>query len=909
MERGMDVVETRCASRSFFPNFFLVTLFLVPPHILCPPKAAFPRTMMSVVVHSENPAEATPPEPRRFTPGSREDSCGVPVSPCLDNGRSHLACDSCRREHRRRREFQPASTTVERGGFQLVSTSVERVTSRATRVAASIIVIVVNSSRLRPPPVEPGEFQVAATSVDSALVNSSPSRAPSVEPGTFQVSATSVERIFACGSVAFTSRSPLAASTLYARCIPAGAALVTDDALTSSSSFVCTQHIVVGVVWVVLVTNAEHTQAYPVFIALLCYPYETPSSTNVLIPRPWFKPMRDALHIQRSETSIPHLQTQHATASAPARLREGPTANLKTRFLQCSCDPTYIAYLLEQFKPVSQLIKRFYWQSEIMPAFDRVLVGISSIALWLQTNFSDVWPEPYEVLPQGFDMSKVASLSVMDQSFTIPDSLELYPNFPREVLKPNATEHKALYDLAMTFTSLHQLFCHDTVGEVEDRPFADAVLTSVVLLASQIPEEESWDRVLPIPTRQHLLIPASSSLGLVAVSDPVLDVWPPPVLVFKVAPSTPAIAETGHSGLSGPGIPSSGLSFGTPSPALSPPKPAVSTASVSHPADAFAAPILEGKTIIPPSGDAESGPSGEGNASAEDPFVDPTPASSSTAALVMAALTLSTQAASRANSPKPVSPIPVDPPQLEPESSAPEPAASELFAGGGGGGGALRLLEVVRHPAHMVAVAKAPPSVLAEPDTSLEAVATGIEPEEPSAETKSARLSKRCREELEEADPEESSSDDDGKGRAKPESSDDGYISHVPQLVKKTRRVSRKNKEDPYVPNFDPVIFDQEFTTIAMNKLETDFRTLFKSGINVLVHRIGWMRELHPSQSQVSPFVISVPEGRKKEEGERREEVGSGSRQKGGTDKMPKWNPGEVEPRTTDIKTTTPQVE
>ncbi|KAK7057347.1 hypothetical protein R3P38DRAFT_2759616 [Favolaschia claudopus] len=46
---------------------------------------------------------------------------------------------------------------------------------------------------------------------------------------------------------------------------------------------------------------------------------------------------------------------------------------------------------------------------------------------------------------------------------------------------------------------------------------------------------------------------------------------------------------------------------------------------------------------------------------------------------------------------------------------------------------------------------------------------------------------------------------------------------------------------------------------------------------------------------------------RKKEEGERREEVGSGSRQKGGIDKMPKWNPGEVEPRTTDIKTTTPQ--
>ncbi|KAK6983972.1 hypothetical protein R3P38DRAFT_3456234 [Favolaschia claudopus] len=617
-------------------------------------------------------------------------------------------------------------------------------------------------------------------------------------------------------------------------------------------------------------------------------------------------------------------------------------------------NPTYIAHLLEQFKPVSQLIKRFYWQLEITPAFDRVLVGVSSIALWLQTNFSDVWAEPYDVLPQGFDMNKVVSLSVMDQGFTIPDSLEYYASFPREVLKPNALEHQALYNLrddpyfpalleacvenassaaGADYSPANQQFGHDSaVGEVEDRPFADAVLTSVVLLASRIPEDErpkAWDRAIPIPTRQHLLIPIFFSYPTsefvppgqflpwcqVGQEDPVEDAWrhhnPPDspasptgsgLQTPQVAPSTPAIAETpraGPSALSGSGIPGSGLSFGTPGPALSPPKPAVSTPSVSHPVDASAASILEGisrfspvpnwyrsdgppliispgKTVIPSTGNAESGPSGEGNASAEDPFVDPTPASSATAALVMAALTLSTQTVPSASPPGPASPIQVDPPQPEPESSAPELPTNEIYAhgGGGGGGGAGFYVDVPSAPpaapssrgrsasrsrgrgnrGTSVATRRST-RAKTKPDHSLEAAATGIEPEESSAETKSKRLSKRRREELEEADDEESSSDEDGepevspppkrrkvsqkasakgKGRAQSEPSDDGYVSHVPKLVKKTRGVSQKNKEDPYVPNFDPVIFDQEFATIAMNKLETDFRTLFKNGNNVL---------------------------------------------------------------------------
>ncbi|KAK7043558.1 hypothetical protein R3P38DRAFT_2767601 [Favolaschia claudopus] len=634
-------------------------------------------------------------------------------------------------------------------------------------------------------------------------------------------------------------------------------------------------------------------------------------------------------------------------------------------------NPTYIVYLLEQFKPVSQLIKRFYHHMEITPAFDRVLVGVSSIALWLQTNFPDVWAEPYEVLPQGFDLNKVTSLSVMDQSFTIPDSLEFYSDFPREVLKPNATEHKALYDLrddpnfpalleacvenassaagadvrtpldVSRRSDIRQLISrsamtlnefHEAVGDVQDRPFADAILTSVVLLASRIPEDErpkAWDRVLPIPERQHLLIPVFFSYPdaefipqgqflpwtQVGQEDPVVDAWrhhnPPDspasptgsgLQTPRVAPSTPAIAETpraGPSALSGPGIPGSGLSFGTPGPALSPPKPAVSTPSVSHPADASAASILEGisrfspvpnwyrsdgppliispgKTVIPPTGNAEPGPSGEGNASAEDPFVDPTPASSTTAALVMAALTLSTQTAPSASSPGPASPIQVDPPQPEPESSVPELAAHESLAGGGGGGGGGADSYVDEPPAAPTASSSRGRSssrsrgrgsrgtsvatrrstrTKIKPDNTLEAVATGLDPDESSAETKPARLSKRRRAELEEADDEESSSDEEGepevspppkrrkvsekasakgKGRAKSEESDDGYVSNVPKLVKRTRGVSQKNKEAPYVPNFDPVIFDQEFAAVALSKLETDFRTLFKDGNNVL---------------------------------------------------------------------------
>ncbi|KAK6992113.1 hypothetical protein R3P38DRAFT_2803161 [Favolaschia claudopus] len=115
-------------------------------------------------------------------------------------------------------------------------------------------------------------------------------------------------------------------------------------------------------------------------------------------------------------------------------------------------NPEYIMYLLNQFKPVSQLIKCFYWQLEITPAFDRVLVGVSSIALWLQTNYLNSWPNSYDFLPQGFDMGKVASaysgqLSIIDLSFTLPDTLEFYPRFPRKVLKPNATEHQALFNL------------------------------------------------------------------------------------------------------------------------------------------------------------------------------------------------------------------------------------------------------------------------------------------------------------------------------------------------------------------------------------------------------------------------------------------------------------------------------
>ncbi|KAK7012916.1 hypothetical protein R3P38DRAFT_3208423 [Favolaschia claudopus] len=189
------------------------------------------------------------------------------------NGCSSLACDSVAVSIIIRK-FQPALTSVERGEFLVAATSVERATSRATRsppgelqVAATSVERVNHHREFQlasPPVVERGGFQPVSTSVEraisrsspgliefnSALVISSPPRAPSSEPGTFQVTATSVERILACGSVApsilvsrfsvprlFISRSPLVASTLYARCIPVGAALVTDDALIRYSSF------------------------------------------------------------------------------------------------------------------------------------------------------------------------------------------------------------------------------------------------------------------------------------------------------------------------------------------------------------------------------------------------------------------------------------------------------------------------------------------------------------------------------------------------------------------------------------------------------------------------------------------------------------------------------------------------
>ncbi|KAK6992341.1 hypothetical protein R3P38DRAFT_3435590 [Favolaschia claudopus] len=212
MERGMDVVETRRASRSFFPDFFLVTPFLVPLHNLCPPKAAFSRTMMSVVVHSENPAEGG----QLWCSRLARDSV-APASTTVERSefrlvstsveRGHLARDSCRREHHRRREFQPASTTVERGEFRLVSTSVERVISRATRVAASSIIIVnyslprrrwlsaVDSSSFRHRSSESSRVRRAAASIIVMVVNYSRPRSPSFEPGELQVAATSVERV------------------------------------------------------------------------------------------------------------------------------------------------------------------------------------------------------------------------------------------------------------------------------------------------------------------------------------------------------------------------------------------------------------------------------------------------------------------------------------------------------------------------------------------------------------------------------------------------------------------------------------------------------------------------------------------------------------------------------------------
>ncbi|KAK6997380.1 hypothetical protein R3P38DRAFT_3624313 [Favolaschia claudopus] len=623
-------------------------------------------------------------------------------------------------------------------------------------------------------------------------------------------------------------------------------------------------------------------------------------------------------------------------------------------------NPTYIVYLLEQFKPVSQLIKRFYHHMEITPAFDRVLVGVSSIALWLQTNFPDVWAEPlFRTHP--------FQLSIMDQSFTIPDSLEFYSDFPREVLKPNATEHKALYDLrddpnfpalleacvenassaagadvrtpldVSRRSDIRQLISrsamtlnefHEAVGDVQDRPFADAILTSVVLLASRIPEDEHAEF---IPQGQFLPWtqvgqedPCGRTRGVTTTL--LIRLLAPLVLVSKLlelrrlrqqSRKLPALVPVLYLAQ---GYLLADFLLARLAPHSSPPKSAVSTPSVSHPADASAASILEGisrfspvpnwyrsdgppliispgKTVIPSTGNAESGPSGEGNASAEDPFVDPTPASSATRGA------------------RPASPIQVDPPQPEPESSVPELAAHESLSGGGGGGGGGADSYVDEPPAAPTASSSRGRSssrsrgrgsrgtsvatrrstrTKIKPDNTLEAVATGLDPDESSAETKPARLSKRRRAELEEADDEESSSDEEGepevspppkrrkvsekasakgKGRAKSEESDDGYVSQVPKLVKKTRGVSQKNKEAPYVPNFDPVIFDQEFAAVALSKLETDFRTLFKDGNNVLVRplflfflripcplslflAIGGMRELHPSQSQVPPFKV-----------------------------------------------------
>ncbi|KAK7050310.1 hypothetical protein R3P38DRAFT_3173469 [Favolaschia claudopus] len=267
--------------------------------------------------------------------------------------------------------------------------------------------------------------------------------------------------------------------------------------------------------------------------------------------------------------------------------------------------------------------------------------------------------------------------------------------------------------------------------------------------------------------------------------------------------------------------------------------------------------FLQGRPLFHPLGTRNPVHRARGNASAEDPFVDPTPASASTAALVMAAAYIinSDQHLARVlqGLHRPFNRFPGGGSEVEEAAliltltNLPLPQqlrlgrSSSRSRGRGSRGTSVATRRSTR--------------TKIKPDNTLEAVATGLDPDESSAETKPARLSKRRRAELEEADDEESSSDDEGepevspppkrrkvsekasakgKGRAKSEESDDGYVSQVPKLVKKTRGVSQKNKEAPYVPNFDPVIFDQEFAAVALSKLETDFRTLFKDGNNVL---------------------------------------------------------------------------
>ncbi|KAK7036071.1 hypothetical protein R3P38DRAFT_3263511 [Favolaschia claudopus] len=170
---------------------------------------------------------------------------------------SGLARDSCRREHHHHlREFQPASTSVECGEFGLVSTSVERVISRATRVAVSIVALA-NSSQPRhrssavnpgsfrhrssesscpaSTSVECGEFGLVSTSVERVISRATrvaPASPPVVERGGSQLVSTSVERVIACDSVAL---KPSVASTLYARRISAvvGASTPVTDAAAS----------------------------------------------------------------------------------------------------------------------------------------------------------------------------------------------------------------------------------------------------------------------------------------------------------------------------------------------------------------------------------------------------------------------------------------------------------------------------------------------------------------------------------------------------------------------------------------------------------------------------------------------------------------------------------------------------